>query len=125
MNKATIFVRTIQDGLHCWPQAPEHRSYLRLLHRHLFHIEVTTEVDHDDREIEFHDLLEQVVSIWKGFTSYGAANLGAASCEQLARTIGMRLAQAHKRRFDVMVSEDGECGATVISLPTETGPGVG
>lgn len=100
-------------GFHCWPTAPDHRSYLARKHRHLFHIHVVCDAAVDDkRELEFHDLQDDVRTIWN--------NLGGArsdflnySCETIAARIGEKLAGHHLRRFVVTVSEDGECGATV------------
>jgi hypothetical protein len=65
MSAAHIHVRFTEHGVHCWPQAPERRAYLRSLHRHLFFVEVSTAVEHDDREIEFHDLQEEAACIFR------------------------------------------------------------
>lgn len=101
------------DSLHAWPDAPRHRSYLASEHRHLFHVRATVDVVHDDREIEFHDLLDAVVD---ACVQIHCAPLG--SCEQIADDIAQRLRpQWPKRRIEVDVSEDGENGATVTHLP--------
>lgn len=108
--KTTIWVEFRHAGLHCWPGAPEHRAYLRTPHRHLFHVTVFTEVKHDDREIEFHDLLEQSKSIFeKSFDELPIQR----SCETMARRLHGWLVSLHGRDFKVSVSEDGECGAIV------------
>lgn len=111
-SNATIFVRTRREGQHRWPQAPEHREYLRSAHRHLFHIEVSTWVTHDDREIEFHDLLDQVNAYWTELPMKDGLPM---SCEMMARMLGELLVAKYKRSFQVSVSEDGECGASVFS----------
>ena len=103
-----IFVRFKVEGIHCWANAPEHRSYLATLHRHLFYIEVRCNVSHDDREIEFHDLLDTAKSLFTG------GNMGNKSCEQMARNLATELVQRYQRSFTVEVSEDNECGAKVI-----------
>jgi len=51
-----VVVRHQVEGFHHWPDAPHHRSYLAVRHRHLFYLEVAVQVAHQDREIEFHDL---------------------------------------------------------------------
>lgn len=104
-----IFVRFVEPGFHCWPDAPPHRAYLRDAHRHLFHVEVRTKVWHDNREIEFHDLLDSARSAWRERCTTPLA----ASCEMKARAIAERLHEATSRSYTVTVSEDGECGATI------------
>jgi hypothetical protein len=107
----SIFVRTVAEGFHCWPDAPEHRAYLRAHHRHLFHIEARCEVAHDDREVEFHDVRDFIQAVW-GHT--GFVDWGTNSCEQIARTIGNGLHIRWPRPWTVSVSEDNEAGAIVL-----------
>lgn len=114
---AIIFVRFQQVGFHCWPDAPESRAYLRAKHRHTFEIEVSTSVDHDDRDIEFHDLRDEALAVFRGLTVGKGFDYGSQSCEQLARRLATQIADRYARTVSVMVSEDGECGATV-----EVGP---
>ena len=38
--------------MHCGPDAPSHRAYLRATHRPLSRIDITTTVDYDERDIE-------------------------------------------------------------------------
>lgn len=112
-TSALITVRFSVPGFHCWPDAPFRRIYLRDKHRHLFHVEVATQVTHDDREIEFHDLMENARTLlrleWPGF------DFGANSCEMIARKLGSKLQAKHSRPFTITVSEDGECSASVRS----------
>ncbi len=108
-NPAEIFIRFTFPGFHRWEGAPEHRSYLASRHRHLFGVEVKCLVYNDDREIEFHDLLEES----KAF--FSEPERGNQSCEMMARALGEYLASRHQRSFTVTVNEDGECGATVIT----------
>ncbi|MBU3611186.1 hypothetical protein ICN32_11545 [Polynucleobacter wuianus] len=108
-NKAEIFIRFTFAGFHCWESAPEHRSYLASRHRHLFGVEVKCLVNNDDREIEFHDLLDES----KAF--FSEPERGNQSCEMMARALGEHLAKRYQRSFTVMVSEDGECGAQVVT----------
>jgi hypothetical protein len=103
----TITVKFTAEGFHHWPDAPEHRAYLRHQHRHLFHVEVTTPVTHHERQIEFHDLMESAKCLFR------VRDVGA-SCETMAYQLASALSERlGKRPFTVAVFEDGECGATV------------
>ncbi len=108
---ATIFVKFQVQGFHSWPAAPKHRDYLASSHRHLFCVEVRCDVSHDDREVEFHDLLDFAKA------SFPAGDRGAASCEMMARQLGDVLSTRFNRSFEVTVSEDGEVGAIVRIAP--------
>jgi hypothetical protein len=106
----TVNFRT--PGYHCWPDAPEHRAYLRSVHRHLFHVSVTTEVEHGERQIEFHDLQDDAKLI------FSTLNDGSASCETMAMRMASQLSDKYNGRgFEVSVWEDGECGATCSYKP--------
>lgn len=110
MNSTTnVWAEVRLPGFHHWPAAPDHRSYLRARHRHLFHITTTVAVAHDDRDTEFHDLGDIV----RGWWGPGARECGPASCETLARTLADYLRAQGLRVVEVAVSEDGEAGATV------------
>lgn len=107
MTTKRVMVTFQREGWHCWPSAPMHREYLRRQHRHLFHIKVSVEVVGEDREVEFHDLLD--------FSKASYTLLPSWSCEMAAAY----LAELVKRWLDkdmkveVEVWEDGECGARV------------
>jgi hypothetical protein len=109
MSDPTIFVRFTVAGFHHWPDAPPHRAYLAQHHRHLFHVQVRMPVKHAERELEFHDLLDQAHEWFPG------GDLGAQSCETMAAELGNKLARFYQRTVEVTVSEDGEVGATVVS----------
>lgn len=106
---AQIKVRHRFIGWHRWPDAPEHRGYLANAHRHEFHVEVCMRVNHPDREIEFHDLKENVAAISPG------EDLETLSCEMIARDYIDGLTECYGVRAVVYVEvwEDGECGAHV------------
>ena len=116
MTAARIFVRFRVEGFHRWPAAPDHRGYLASEHRHCFHVEVSCENVHDDREIEFHDLLDYSKAVFPG------GRMGAKTCEMMARELALLLASEFNRRFQCSVSEDGECGATVVFDPIGSDP---
>ncbi len=109
MNRE-IRVRFRQAGFHYWPLPTPHRDYLGQPHRHVFHVEAMLPVEHDDREVEFHDLLEVAQGGWPG----DGENLGPLSCEQIAACVArnIRLAYPH-RPITVAVFEDGENGAVL------------
>lgn len=111
---AKITVRFQQVGFHCWPGAKGVRAYLAQRHRHVFHVDVATWVSHDDREIEFHDLKDEATA---AFMLLGNAegDMGAMSCEVMARALGELLATQHSRAFEVTVWEDLEVGSTVLT----------
>lgn len=107
-----IWVTLQQENFHRWKDAPESTAFLRESHRHVFHFEVTLEVKHDDREVEFFDLkrfvgvLVHKPELWKNM-----------SCEQIAEMVIVHLnAKYHDRYASVDVSEDGENGATVTKI---------
>lgn len=105
--KAEIFVRFTFEGFHSWKDASEHRKYLSYRHRHNFHVELRCHVEHDDREIEFHDLIDE------GKSYFVNGEMNNMSCEMMARKLAEDLSTKYKRSFTASVSEDGECGATI------------
>lgn len=125
----TITVRTEFEGIHNYPEAPEEVYYLRSPHRHIFHVEVTIEVKHDDRDIEFIMLKHKIDKyIEKYLDNNKVWNMGSKSCEQVADDIVMFLylqycvdpiyiryktIMTNNRYIKVSVFEDGENGATV------------
>lgn len=120
MNKPPpiIFVRLVVPGWHRWSGAPDHRDYLASLHRHLWHFEIRMPVTHDDREVEFHDLMQAVrIHLRTLFPETHEADghdFGERSCEAIAGELGFILADAYRRLVVVSVSEDGEAGAEVM-----------
>lgn len=111
--EADIFVRFTVAGFHCWPGAKGRRSYLAKRHRHLFYVEVSCPVSHNDREIEFHNLLDEAKAL------LGDCEFGPKSCEAITELIGEPLAKKYKRSFRITVTEDNECGATKFFIPHE------
>lgn len=103
------FVTLIREGYHKYPNAPEEVSFLRNLHRHLFHIRIQFEQTHSDRDIEYFIfkrwLLEQL----------HVGNVSNKSCEMLAEEIREMVLKkiGYDRDVIVEVNEDGENGAIV------------
>ena len=122
---ARMFVKvTVREwGFHRWPDAPQHRAYLRDLHRHEFKITVAMEVTRADRDVEFHDLLGAVKYIigkeWPTLTFSGdtAKNFADASCETIGLCIGEQVQRYYgPRAVTVEVMEDESVGG-VVQLP--------
>lgn len=104
----SITVRWTREGWHCWPEADGVRDYLSSRHRHLFYYELTVTVGHNDREIEFHDLLEYARE-----SSFGG-ELGRRSCEDLAEVVLKAVRDKYPdRTYYCTVWEDNEVGATI------------
>jgi hypothetical protein len=106
-----ITVSTSSIGFHAWPEAKDIREYLSFRHRHLFHYRVTVPVDHDDRDIEFHDLLD-IVNASPPITR---REHGRSSCENLALEVAEAVFDAYPATewVTVEVTEDDEVGATL------------
>lgn len=118
----TVWVEHRFTGFHRWAGAPDARGYLRALHRHSFHVHLELEVGHEDREVEFHDLLDFVVqlcaTLGDGAEGYDddahVRHLDRMSCEAIAtRILEAVLERWPLRLGSCTVSEDGEVGATV------------
>lgn len=101
-----------EAGLHRWKDAPERRAYLRDLHRHCFHVSVRVKVDHDDRQVEFHDLLDGCQAEFRRIV----AEADGSSCETMARRL---LSYVYSvwgvEEARVSVAEDGEVAGIVGS----------
>lgn len=106
-----IWVTHREPGFHNWPDAPEGREYLAADHRHLFGFRVEMAVAHDNREVEFHDLIDHVAELAP------AVILAGGSCEMMAQRMGDELVGAYDRQVEVTVDEDGEAGATITMTP--------
>lgn len=105
----TITVRVRVEGFHCWPGAIPEAEWLAARHRHLFHVEVESVVQHDDRDREFILFGREIRALLR--ERFGSpCEFGSLSCEQIA---GLLL--SHFDALRVSVFEDGENGATVYA----------
>ena len=110
IEQTSIWVTFQKEGIHCYPDAPEEVAYLRQPHRHVFHFKVKTEVFHDDRELEFHMLKNELQALYTD----DILKLDYLSCEMMARELAEYIKSKNPdRNFYVDVSEDGECGARI------------
>lgn len=118
MSRASrsIWVTFQRAGFHRYPAAewdPKLRDvgYLSQRHRHLFRFRVGIEVWHNDRELEFHQVLNYCESLF----STGALEIDYKSVEMLADDLYLKLAERYGsgRKMEIEVSEDGECGCVI------------
>ena len=107
-----IWVTFAKHGVHHYSNAPDDVNYLRAPHRHLFKFKATIAVYTHDREIEFHQFQNWLMSLYAD----GGLDLSYQSCEMLANNLLDTIEAKYPGRpyYAVEVSEDGECGAEVI-----------
>lgn len=97
-------------AIHNYPAAEGKHGYLKYPHRHLFKGSLKIEVYHNDREVEFLALQDEVNSFCK--SNYSDKDVGKVSCEMMAEAIGMHIINKYAgRNLEVKVFEDGENGA--------------
>lgn len=110
--KTEVYCTLQVEGTHNWPNCPfDEVAYLRVPHRHVFHVKAYKEVFHDDRDQEF-IMLKHEIQNYLTFT-YGHHTkhlcvFGAKSCEMIARELVDKFSLARCE-----VSEDDENGAIV------------
>ncbi len=109
--KRQVWITTKFEAYHKWEDAPDHVSFLRNLHRHVFKVKVTIDVKHDNRDIEFFTFkwwLEEFIK-----EKFEKKEVG--SCEMIAEEIFKHIVRNKypDRNITVEVSEDGENGAIV------------
>jgi hypothetical protein len=116
----TIFVRFQKEGIHKYPAAATDPnlatgdeydvSFLATPHRHIFHFEVTIEVFHNDRDIEFIQFKRWLENQY----SQGILALDYKSCEMISDDLYEVIATRYpNRKIVITVSEDNENGATI------------
>jgi 6-pyruvoyl-tetrahydropterin synthase len=114
---STITVRTQFEGLHYWDSAPEKVAFLRNMHRHIFKIEVSVDVKHDDRDTEFfifkNDIDVFLKNIGEQYHPEMATlrNLGGRSCEMIANMINEYVISKYNKSITFVrtkVQEDDE-----------------
>lgn len=122
----TIFVRFQKEGIHKYPAAATDPnlatgdeydvSFLATPHRHIFHFEVSIEVFHNDRDIEFIQFKRWLENQY----SQGILALDYKSCEMISDDLYEVIATRYPdRNIEITVSEDGENGATIYYNTTQ------
>lgn len=95
-------------GWHSWPAADGMRGYLADLHRHTFWVAVEVAVSHHDREVEFHDLADDIAAWWGPQT----IQQDRGSCERMACELAAYLVELGHEPILTRVGEDGDFWAT-------------
>ena len=127
-----IWITFTKEGIHCYPDAAVNPllatgdqydvSFLASPHRHIFHIRVSIDVFHDDRDIEFIQFKRWCESLYVGQGS--VLELNYKSCEMIADDLYVQIAQKYPNRdVWIEVSEDGENGCSVeynLTRPYQT-----
>lgn len=119
--KRTIFVTFQKEGIHKYPGADtdpnlatgewDDVSFLGVPHRHIFHFRVEIDVKHNDRDIEFIQFKRWLERLY----SMETLRLDYKSCEMIAEDLAAQVSNRYPgRNFSIMVSEDGENGATLF-----------
>ncbi len=107
-----IIVTVKYAAIHNWPGVVNHIEYLPDVqylqhpHRHVFHIKVSKEVFHDDRDVEIIDFKGRIL---KYLDSTYSGQLGSKSCEMLALELTEEFSLC-----SCEVLEDGENGALYV-----------
>ena len=113
--KTHIWVTCKVPGFHQWMGAPADVRFLSDIHRHEFHIKMTVNVSHQDREVEFFTLQNQLKSHLE--SAYPKNDYGYSfynrSCEMIATDILSEFKERGYNIISVEVSEDNENGAIV------------
>jgi len=116
----TIFVRFQKEGIHKYPAAATDPnlatgdeydvSFLATPHRHIFHFEVTIEVFHNDRDIEFIQFKRWLENQY----SQNILALDYKSCEMISDNLYEVISTRYPdRNIKITISEDNENGATI------------
>lgn len=114
--RSFIKVRTEFEGFHYYPGAGDidpRIKFLENVHRHMFKVEVTIEVTHLDRELEFF-LVKWALA---EFLQDGSQDF--KSCEMIAEFIldNHLIPKYGERYYKVVVSEDGESDGIIEYTP--------
>ena len=122
----TIFVRFQKEGIHKYPAAATDPalatgdeydvSFLATPHRHIFHFEVTIEVFHTNRDIEFIQFKRWLENQY----SQNILALDYKSCEMISDDLYEVIATRYPdRNIIINVSEDNENGAAIVYNKTQ------
>jgi hypothetical protein len=124
--KRMIFVTFQKEGIHRYPAAATDPnlctageydvSFLANPHRHMFHFNVSIEVFHNDRDIEFIQFKRWLESLY----NKDILELDFKSCEMISDDLYEQIASRYPdRNIEITVSEDGENGATIFYSTTK------
>lgn len=109
--KTSVFALVQVQGLHFFADAPKEVEYLAYPHRHVFTFKCFKRVYHDNRDVEFIMLKNEITAHLKQKYECPVTHVcdfGFRSCEMLAKELMVQF-----DLFKVEVSEDGENGVEV------------
>lgn len=107
MTKKFIWITTQFEGFHSYPDAPDEVAFLRDSHRHIFHVRIQIEVQHNERDIEFILFKRFIDNIC--IPELDKNDLG--SCETISDNLYKSINLVYPNRQAVItVSEDNENG---------------
>lgn len=102
-------ISTSFEGIHQYPDAPNDVSFLKYPHRHIFHVKISIEQFHNDRDVEF--------ILFKRFINKVIANKKfpkSVSCEMMSDFIFKKILKKYPdRRTRIEISEDLENGSLI------------
>ena len=108
--KSEVYVTLQVEGEHQWKECPfEEVAYLRVLHRHVFHIKAFKEVTHTERDVEFIMFKHEIADYFKEKYYNETKKLhcfGNMSCEKICEELMDKFNLTR-----VEVSEDNENGS--------------
>lgn len=113
--KRWIWVTFQRAGFHRYPAAEFESNlsdvkYLSNRHRHLFKFKVQLEIFHNDRELEFH----QVLNFCESLFTDEVFDINYKSVEMLSDELYELLIHKYPNRdIKINISEDGECGCYI------------
>lgn len=111
-----IWVTFQRKGIHRYPAAATEPKladvkYLGDAHRHLFKFKISIDVFHNDRDLEFHQFLNWLESLYDD----GIIQLDYRSCEMISDELASKINDKFpNREITIDVSEDGEVGSFVV-----------
>lgn len=121
--KRMVWVTFRKEGIHRYPAAeldPNLKtgdkydvSFLAHPHRHIFHFNVSIEVFHNDRDLEFIQFKRWLEGLYS--SDQTVLSLDYKSCEMISDDLYQVISSRYPDRdVEITVSEDGENGATIF-----------
>jgi len=115
--KKFINVKFAFIGNHKWSNAPEEVIFLRDVHRHIFNIEIEFEVTHNDRELEFfimqNEVAKAIENLYKK-TEWIYMWYSVWSCEQVAEALLEYFSPEYSIN-KISINEDWENGVNLYA----------
>jgi hypothetical protein len=118
-----INVQTKIEGVHRWENAPDKVSFLRNLHRHLFNVSVKLEVTHNDRDIEFFILKNDIENFFENnYPKFHPEmirlfNFDKLSCEHISEDLRIFIKDKYKKeKVEIEIREDEENSGVLSTL---------